>query len=236
MIKALVTDFFNKIEKRELKKNKNAQATFWVEELQEVGSNDKNYISVRKATRLYNKYIEEREQVIVKEPNKYILDFMAKYLGWSDFEVYQSKKESKEEKYSVQNTTKETFLKKHKKKFINSSILLLFPAFLVVNNYNTNNSEPCIIWKETHFEKSDCALKHTLDNSFYNINIENFKKIEVTKETQFFKNGNPLIWYGKSSDKKMEYFTQRGIHPETLKELDPITKYIIDKYVLIEKK
>ena len=33
----------------------------------------------------------------------------------------------------------------------------------------------------------------------------------------------------------MEYFTQRGIHPETLKELDPITEYIINKYVFTEK-
>lgn len=33
MIKELVTDFFNEIERRELKKNKNAKATFWVEEL-----------------------------------------------------------------------------------------------------------------------------------------------------------------------------------------------------------
>ena len=241
MIKVLVTDFFNEIEKKELKKNKNAQATFWVEELQDVSSNDKNYISVRKATRLYNKYIEEREQVIVKEPNKYLLDFMSQYLGWSDFEAYQSKKESKkeiiEEKVNFISKVfkKESVLKKHKKKFIGSSILMLFPAFFVLNSYNTNNSETCILWKKTHFEKSDCTLKNTIDNSFYNINIENFKKIEVTKETPFFKNGKPLIWYGKSAKRKMEYFTQRGVHPETLKELDPITKYIIDKYVVCEK-
>lgn len=236
MIKALVTDFFNKIENKERKKTKNAQATFWVEELQEVSSNDKDYISVKKATRLYNKYIEEREQVIVKEPNKYLLDFMAQYLGCIDFEVYQSRKESKEEKTNNQNTSKLLLLKKHKKKLIGSSILMIFPAFFVLDSYNTNNTETCIMWNETHFEKSDCKLKHTIDNSFYNINIENFKKIEVTKETPFFENGKPLIWYGKSSDKKMEYFTHRGIHPETLKELDPITKYIIAKYVVSEKK
>jgi hypothetical protein len=235
MIKALVTEFFNEIEKKELKKNKNAQATFWVEELQEVGSQDKNYISVRKATRLYNKYIEEREQVIVKEPNKYILDFMALYLGWTDFEAYQSKKGLKEEKNAPKKTEKKSLLKKHQKTLIGSSVLLLFPVLFVLNKYNINNTETCIMWNETHFEKSDCRLKNTIDNSFYNINIKKFKKVKVTKETPFFKDGNPLIWYGKSSKRKMEYFTQRGIHPETLKELDPITKYIIDKYVVNEK-
>ncbi|QVY65650.1 hypothetical protein [Polaribacter sp. Q13] len=126
-------------------------------------------------------------------------------------------------------------LKKHKKKIIGSSILILFPVLFIFNKYNTNNTEMCIMWNETHFEKSNCRLKNTIDNSFYNINIENFKKIKVTNKTPFFKNGKPLIWYGKSSNRKMEYFTQRGIHPETLKELDPITKYIIDKYVLTEK-
>ena len=91
MIKGLVSDFFNEIEKKELKKNKNAQATFWVEELQEVTYSNKNYISVKKATRLYEKYIEEKENVSVKEPNKYLLDFMSKYLGAKNFVEYQLK-------------------------------------------------------------------------------------------------------------------------------------------------
>ena len=61
MIKELITDFFNEIEKRELKKNKNAKATFWVDELQKVGFNDKNYIGIKKATRLYEKYVEDKK-------------------------------------------------------------------------------------------------------------------------------------------------------------------------------
>jgi hypothetical protein len=32
----------------------------------------------------------------------------------------------------------------------------------------------------------------------------------------------------------MEYFTQREYHPETLKELHPITESIINKYVFTE--
>jgi len=241
MIKALLTDFFNMIEKKEMKKNKNAQAIFWVEELQEVTSIDKNYISVRKATRLYNKYIEDREQVIVKEPNKYLLDFMSQYLGYKDFEEYQSDKKitkqiTEEVTTNISKKKKKiAFLKKHKKA---TYLGLSFAFFLILFSFikiSANNSETCIIWKETHYEKSDCILKGTIDNSFYRIDIENFKKIEVTKETPFFKNGKPLIWYGKSSKRNMEYFTQRGVHPETLKELHPITKYIINKYVFGEK-
>ena len=61
MIKELVTDFFKEIEKRERKKNKNAKATFWVEELQKVGYHDKNYIGIKKATRVYEKYVEDKK-------------------------------------------------------------------------------------------------------------------------------------------------------------------------------
>ena len=190
---------------------------------------------------MYNKYIEDREQVIVKEPNKYLLDFMSQYLSYNGFEEYLTKKESTTENAEKKTTIilekieKQSFLKKYKNTVvIGVSLISSLLLFSLIKN-NTNNSETCIIWKETYFEKSDCTLKHTIDNSFYNINIQNFKKIEVTKETPFFKNGKPLIWYGKSSKRKMEYFTQRGVHPETLKELDPITKYIINKYVFIEK-
>jgi hypothetical protein len=241
MIKALVTDFFNEIEKKELKKNKNAQATFWVEELQDVNSNDKNYISVKKATRLYNKYVEEREQVIVKEPNKYLLDFMSQYVGSKNFEEYQTKKEStkeiieKEVKSIPKNNQKQSFLKKNKKTVVLGSSLITFLLLFFIIKNNTKISENCILWNENHFEKSVCTIKHAIDNSLYKIDIEKFKKIKVTKETPFFKNGKPLIWYGKSSKRKMEYFTERGIHPETLKELAPITEYIINKYVFTEE-
>ncbi|MCH3884768.1 hypothetical protein [Tenacibaculum aquimarinum] len=241
MIKVLIIDFFNEIEKKELKKNKNAKATFWVEELQKVTSIDKNYISVKKATRLYNKYVEEKEQVIVKEPNKYLLDFMSQYIGFKDFEEYESKKESKEE-ISKQNephffyqNDKESFLKQHKKLIITLSVATTFLLFFfIIKNYK-NEFETCIIWKDTRFKKSSCKVKNSIDNAIYNINIQDFEKIEATKETPFFKNGKPQVWYGKSFKGKMEYFTQRGIHPETLKELNPITEYIINKYVFTKE-
>ena len=65
----------------------------------------------------------------------------------------------------------------------------------------------------------------------YNVDIDNFEKVEVSKTTSFFKDKNPLLWYGKSSIGKMDFFTNRGIHPETLNELKPVTEYIINKYV-----
>ncbi|AUC86562.1 hypothetical protein CW731_15295 [Polaribacter sp. ALD11] len=241
MIKALVTDFFNEIEKKELKKNKNAQAIFWVEELQEVTSIDKNYISVKKATRLYNKYVEEKENVIVKEPNKYLLDFMSLYLGYNSYEKYKSSKTLNKEIFKPEKKAiykkievEKTSLRKYKNYIIGVLVLLIFPVFFFINKYTNSNTETCIIWTENHFEKSSCASKTAIDNSIFNIDIENFEKIEVTEDTPFFIDGNPKVWYGKSATGKIEFFSNRGIHPATLKELAPITEYMLKKYVYSE--
>ncbi|WP_299671107.1 hypothetical protein [uncultured Polaribacter sp.] len=245
MIKVLITDFFNEIEKRELKKNKNAIATFWVEELQEANFNDRNYVSIKKATRLYDKYVEGRENVIVKEPNKYLLDFMSQYVIDKDFDYYKSTKEptirsvdliNEPNKPEVPKKPKDkTFKEKYKKPIAGISISLIFLAVFLIYKYNNTNSGNCIVWNENHFETSSCKAKNAINNSFYTINIDQFKKVEVDEETTFFENGKAIIWYGKSRSKKMEFFTSRGIHPETLKELDPVTEYIINKYVFTAK-
>lgn len=242
MINALVTDFFNEIEKKELKKNKNAQAIFWVEELQKITASDKNYISVKKATRLYNKYVDNNEKTVVKEPNKYLLDFMSQYLGFENYEDYKSIKGSKgeiitrEKQIIIKNSKEKSLTKKHKKGIITSSVLFTLLVVFIINKYNNSDSENCVIWVENYFEESVCTIENTIDNSFYKIDIENFRKVEVTQETVFFDVGNPLFWYGKSATGKMEFFTNRGIHPETLDELKPVTEYIVNKYVFTNKK
>ena len=236
MIKELISDFFDEIEKRQRKKNKHAIATYWVEELQEVRSNDRNHVTIRKATRLYNKYVEGRERVVVKEPSKYLLDFMSDYLGDKDYEDYKLRKEAKTGVIKPTNEKPpklpkpKPFIDKYKKQLIAISILTLFTLSFFIYNHTSEN---CIIWKENYFEASTCSKKNAIDNKFYNINIERFKKVDLDSNTPFFINGKNNFWYGKSASGKMEFFTQRGIHPETLKELKPITEHIINKYVLI---
>ncbi|TDD95179.1 hypothetical protein [Flavobacterium cellulosilyticum] len=65
--------------------------------------------------------------------------------------------------------------------------------------------------------------------------MDDFKKLSICNTTKFFKDGNynkPLVWYGKAVDaKKLDYFNQPGLHPETGKTLKPITKYIYEKYI-----
>lgn len=96
----------------------------------------------------------------------------------------------------------------------------------------------CMVWVKNHYEAVEYdKVKDTAEVSPLNQGVlDNFKKITVCDTTTFFKNGDtdhPLVWYGKSTDKKeYEYFNQPGLHPETGKTLKPISKYIIGKYIL----
>jgi hypothetical protein len=237
MIKELVTDFFKEIEKRERKKNKNAKATFWVEELQKVGYHDKKYIGIKKATRVYEKYVEDKKTVSVKEPDKFLCNVMAQYLNYKNYEEYASEK-GLTEKIIKRINKKNTWRFKEKvfaqKRVISVGILCIFPLLFFIYKYNTAATGDCIIWNTNLFEESSCAAKNAINNRRYNIAIDKFKKIEVTNETSFFSYGRPIIWYGKSEIGEISFFTHRGIHPETLKELKPITRYIINKYVLVD--
>lgn len=228
--------------------------SFFVIKILEEKFNMVNFVSAKTLTNYYNKYIEGKEGN-TGEPKSELKNLISNYLGFEDYTDFEnSNKEVKNEVFSITDNQHEKksieesvlVLEKEtspiresktpiKKYVIATSIILISSLFFFINKYNTNNSETCIIWLETHFEKRTCKIKNTIDNAVYNINIEKFKKVEVTKETHFFKNEKPQLWYGKSPTGKMEYFTHRGVHPETLKELDPITEYIINKYVFIKQ-
>ncbi len=103
--------------------------------------------------------------------------------------------------------------------------------------YRNLSEKKCMIWNSNHYISIDCDnLKQgIIQNNPIALDpndLENFKKINVTKLTVFFKNGQPCVWYGKSFSGKYEFFTSCGLHPETGKTLKPISKYIIDKYVV----
>lgn len=98
-------------------------------------------------------------------------------------------------------------------------------------------NKDCLVWVKNHYEAVEYnKVKDVANVSPFNQTLlDNFKKITVCDTTTFFKNGKhdiPLVWYGKSPNKKQyEYFNQPGLHPETGKTLKPITKYIIEKYI-----
>lgn len=136
------------------------------------------------------------------------------------------------------------FFEEFKNRSISKTIALAtIPLFIFGSvSYGVKNTffseQNCMVWVKNHYEAADYeVLKDTAQVRPFNQDLlDNFKKITVCDTTTFFKNGDidkPVIWYGKAPDKKKyEYFNQPGLHPETGKTLKPISKYIIDKYIL----
>lgn len=117
-------------------------------------------------------------------------------------------------------------------------VIIGISLFLNIRNYTTKD---CMVWKGKKYEAVDCS--QTI-NSFAETTlpkddklIEEFRKMKVDTKTSFFdKKGNPKIWYIKNPNGTLEFFNQPGLQPETGKTLRPISKYIIQEYVLNENR
>ena len=150
----------------------------------------------------------------------------------------------KEERVEADDKKEEIIFKEFKKKPVSKKIAFaLMPLFVLsAAGYGVKNifspDKNCMVWVKNHYEAAEYdKVKDTSEVSPFNqVVLDNFRKITICDTTTFFKNGdidNPLVWYGKSPNKKeYEYFNQPGLHPETRKTLKPITKYIIGKYIL----
>ncbi|MES2487288.1 MAG: hypothetical protein V4581_15230, partial [Bacteroidota bacterium] len=112
----------------------------------------------------------------------------------------------------------------------------LLALFCLCTWFFFKGEKKCMVWKDDHYEAANCddialqgeGYKHTGLNI---ILLEKMKKVTVCDTTTFFKHNKPCIWYGKSADKKYEYFTYPGIHPETGESLKKITHYMISRNV-----
>jgi len=148
-------------------------------------------------------------------------------------------------KFEIEENENEVlFFEEFKNKSVSKRIVFLLLLLFVLGTagYGVKNiflpNKNCMVWTENHYEVVECdKVNDTVEVCPFNQNIlENFKKISVCDTTTFFSHKNiekPLVWYGKSLDKKeYEYFNCPGLHPETGKTLKPISKYIIGKYIL----
>ncbi|MFQ3182568.1 MAG: hypothetical protein ACI9Z4_002181 [Polaribacter sp.] len=231
MLKELFSRLFEKL-KTESKNNSDSKSgcfNFFEIHILEEKYHKVNFVTSRSLTNYYNKYVEGTQNT-AGEPNHELKNLIANYLGYSNYTDFENSNLKPKNKPFLENS-RTTFFTKNSIVTIISILTISFTSLYFMNT-SFSSDENCIIWKENHFEKSSCTIKSSIDNSFYKVSIVDLKKIEVTKETKFFSDGKSLVWYGKSSNGKMEYFTHRGIHPETLRELKPVTTYIIDKYVV----
>lgn len=165
-------------------------------------------------------------------------------------ETTDEKNFNKEEKIEESNSfietqitpitrSEDTPVKRDWKKKIVTSLAVVF--FISLTGFLVHKStEPkCMIWKEDHYERIDCEqssnlglLKFAQVFPYDEILFDNFKKLTITDTTSFFnKNGDPIVWYSKQNN-DCEYFTWEGIHPISRKKLKPISRTIINNYIL----
>lgn len=152
-----------------------------------------------------------------------------------NFESLEVKKSNKEKKPFSENNFNRGDGKKNLKKKIGIGLFGLIGIGSI--GYTTKNiiasESQCMQWQKNHYEYIDCDKKGLLE--LYPIipvdeSLINLRKIEVTKNTVFFRKGTPIVWYCKHNN-KVEFYNSHGLHPETGKPLKGITKYLIDKYV-----
>ena len=243
MLKELLKQLYSKLESEfeNDRKNKTGNFDFFEERvLKEERFKKYPNVSVTSKTmkNYYEKHVEGRKNKS-KEPTTDLKNLIAEYLdykNYADFVLSNTSSELPKRKTKATDLSPKKWYQKYFNEIAISSAVLfisLFSFFIYKNNYAVNHN--CIVWNGKYYEESSCLVENSINNSNHAINITVFKKVTVTKNTTFFKNGRAIIWYGKNKEGKREFFSDRGFHPETLKELKPITRTILDREQLLEE-
>jgi hypothetical protein len=115
-------------------------------------------------------------------------------------------------------------------------IIVIFSVGFTTKQFLLPKKE-CMQWQGDHYELVDCQKE--ISSLYPNVPIEpidekaiDLKKIEVCDTFPFYCGGKAVVRYCKVNDEP-EYFDGpgAGFHPITKKQLNPITDYIINKYV-----
>jgi hypothetical protein len=179
------------------------------------------------------KWKEENKDISIKQLA--VINGLCRYLG---FENYQGFVESIGlPGDQIKEVAKET------KGWLPNKLLLLISMSLIVLiglwTYHYTQRQKWMLWQENQYIEVDFdANKYRIKQLLlYNENrISSFHKVEVSCDTLFFNtDASVRFWYGKNKNKKVEYFTGSGVHPETGKTLKSISQYMIDKYVCGKK-
>lgn len=124
---------------------------------------------------------------------------------------------------------------RHNKKAVFGVILIsLLSAGYIAKDLCFPKKE-CMQWQDDHYEVVDCENDELSNLVLYELkpldkSLLKFRKINVTRDTVFFKYGKPLYYYSKQN-KKVEFFNAPGLHPVTGKPLKEVTRHIINEHV-----
>lgn len=255
MIQNVVNDVFEKAKKECSSGAKGALSKHVAEKITEEL---KMTINERTLIRCYNKYILLWENIGVPIPEN--VNALCKYLGFKNYSEYQNNKAIPKSKVKtindVTSQSEDNDTPEDKKdedisgnngswqKKIVVIIISILSITLLYKNYNSNstlvdNSNECMVWKETRYVKNSCNDKVDQKSGITVIPMDktlmkSMRKVILKRSSIiFYKNGKPKYWYCKIAPNKVAFFTAPGLHPTSKKTLKAISKVIFNKYVPI---
>ena len=94
----------------------------------------------------------------------------------------------------------------------------------------------CMVWQNDHYESIDCnkevsSFVNFVEIKHFDESEHNLKRITPNKNTVFFINNKPQVWYCKITKDSLDFFDCHGTHPLNGKQLHAITPYIVSKYI-----
>lgn len=242
-IERIVQEVFEKAKKGSVSHSKYALAKQIVKEI--------SALNPKTLERAYSRYIEKNDAASI--PNPETVRFFCIYIGYKDYEDYISKNSenkiiSIDKDISKKEKTSGIKIKgKPKKKYtwsLTLKIVIAFGAIMIIVSYYLKDKiylmtspfkeQRCMVWNNDHYEEVVCDITSSQDLQKYDPTIiNNFKKIEVNVNTQFFfENGLPRVWYFKKPNGEIDYFSANGNHPIYKRDVKEISRHIINKYVL----
>lgn len=241
MHKTLIQKAFKKAKKDLKEKGKNKPSfTNKAEAISDYIDSVCNYnIGERTLREYFNNAIDlNTENIDLDIKQLEVVNGLCNYLG---FETYQDFKDSLHETNSDEKTSPLlTTIKgnsinifiKNKKIIIAFGIIVC--TFFIINKSLKN--QRWMIWKQDHYVEVQLDFKKYNNNQLKKYNqklIDNFKKINSPDcNTECLtEDGKAKVWYWKKNNEEIEVFTTFGYHPETGKELKPITRHMIRKYI-----
>ncbi|MGR7813781.1 hypothetical protein [Lacinutrix undariae] len=245
MHKKLIIDAFKKTKVLEEKKGiKKPSKSHIANTISDYFENEiRVVLGSRSLINYYNEAIaltHENEDIKIAQGD--VINGLCKYLGYEDYQHFNE--DIKKIEIAPNNIVVTQKIKPITKNVLKSNKIALLGAFILLIisiifiSYTLKDTTRWMVWNNDHYQEVEFNIEK------YNINqlkiyneerIKHFKKVTATCSTSFFsKKKITKIWYGKNENKKYEYFSALGLHPETGKTLKPITKYIINKYVCNE--
>ncbi len=109
------------------------------------------------------------------------------------------------------------------------AVFLILPVVALVLYFLLSDPEKCLQWRSDHFESVTCDSPGELQA--YDEELLKMRRISVDKNTKFFIDEEPNVWYLRA-DGKIEYFNMPGKHPVTGKQLLPISTPLARRIVM----